>query len=62
MDCEFGTKEGKPLVEFSWQGSDESDEVSGRGWATLDGTNRMSGRIFFHLGDNSAFMARRLRS
>jgi hypothetical protein len=57
MDCTFGEKEGQPLVEFSWQGSDEGDDASGRGWATIDRARRMTGRIFFHQGDNSAFTA-----
>ncbi len=26
---------GRLAVEFSWQGSDEGDEASGRGWAAL---------------------------
>jgi hypothetical protein len=57
MDCTFGEKDGQPFVEFSWQGSDEGDDVSGRGWATLDRAGRMTGRIYFHRGDNSAFTA-----
>lgn len=57
MDCVFSTKGGKPLVEFSWQGSDESDDASGRGWATIESDGTMTGRIYFHQGDNSAFIA-----
>lgn len=36
MDCRFGKRDGQPLVEFSWQGSDEADEAMGRGWACRD--------------------------
>jgi hypothetical protein len=59
MDCRFGERNGSPLVEFSWQGADEGDEVCGRGWATLEGDDTMTGRIFFHQGDDSGFSALR---
>lgn len=59
MDCRFGRKDAKSLVEFSWQGSDEMDEVSGRGWAVIEGSGELRGRIFFHQGDDSAFTATR---
>lgn len=58
MDCRFGERDGKPLVEFTWLGYDETDPVSGRGWAVLDG-GAITGRIFFHTGDDSEFTARR---
>lgn len=58
MDCRFGERDGKPAVEFSWLGSDENDPASGRGWAVVDG-DVMTGRIFFHRGDDSSFTARR---
>ncbi len=58
MDCRFGEREGKPIVEFTWMGFDECDPASGRGWAVLEG-NAITGRIFFHTGDDSAFTARR---
>jgi hypothetical protein len=45
--------------EFSWQGSDEGDEVSGRGWAALDADGTLGGHVYFHLGDDSAFRAER---
>jgi hypothetical protein len=59
MDCRFGRKDAKPLVEFSWQGSDEMDDASGRGWAVIEGSGELTGRIFFHQGDDSAFTATR---
>ena len=43
-------------VEFTFAGFDEGDEVSGRGWAEAQG-NRLTGRIFFHQGDESGFAA-----
>ena len=59
MDCRFGQMDGKPRVDFTWDGNDECDPVSGRGWATLEG-DVITGRIFFHGGDDSAFMAKRV--
>ncbi|HVM15417.1 MAG TPA: hypothetical protein VM287_13965 [Egibacteraceae bacterium] len=46
-------------VEFSWDGSDEGDPVSGRGWAALEDGGFLGGRIYFHLGDDSGFRAER---
>ncbi len=57
MDCDFTQRDGRPAVEFSWHGEDESDEALGRGWAILEKPDRLSGRIFIHHGDNSAFTA-----
>lgn len=58
MDCRFSKREDKPFVEFTWLGYDETDPVSGRGWALLNG-DEITGRIFFHTGDDSTFTARR---
>ena len=43
-------------MEFSFVGVDEGDEVSGRGWALFDG-ERLRGRIYFHDGEESGFVA-----
>jgi hypothetical protein len=45
-------------VEFSFLGSCEGDEMSGRGWAKIEG-KQMVGQIAFHLGDESGFKARK---
>ncbi|GAA1884309.1 hypothetical protein GCM10009715_33240 [Paeniglutamicibacter psychrophenolicus] len=58
MDCRPREREGRPGVEFSWSGDDEGDETSGRGWAVLVDDETVEGHIFFHLGMNSAFIAR----
>lgn len=58
IDCRF-TRDGDATVEFSWEGEDEGTSVSGRGSATLSADGRLEGRIFFHLGDDSWFRARR---
>ena len=59
MDCRFARRDGKPLVEFSWQGKDERDDASGRGWAVIEDDGTLEGRIYFHQGDDSAFSAAR---
>ncbi len=61
MDCRFGERDGSPIVEFSWYGSEEMDKGCGRGWARLDANDELHGRFFFHLGDDSAFTATRGR-
>jgi hypothetical protein len=43
--------------EFTWEGQDECDPALGSGWLKLSGENRLKGRIKFHLGDNSEFVA-----
>ena len=55
MDCEQTERDGKPAVEFSWEGRDEMDPVNGRGWAVLKDAKTLKGRIFFHQGDASGF-------
>jgi len=37
---------------------DEMDPCTGRGWAVLQG-DELHGMIFFHQGDESAFVAKR---
>ena len=43
--------------DFTWEGSDEGDPVSGRGWVELDEDGSLRGQIFLHMGDNSGFRA-----
>jgi hypothetical protein len=58
MDCRVETKDGKDRIQFSWEGQDEMDPASGRGWAVIE-NKELHGRIFLHQGDDSAFRARR---
>ena len=60
MDYRLGQRDGKLAVEFSWEGHDEDEQVFGRGWAVLDG-DELTGMIFFHLGDESGFVAKRVK-
>jgi len=60
MDCHMGTRDGRDCVEFTWEGSDEGDDASGRGWAMLTDDGTLDGRIYFHRGDDSGFHAVRV--
>jgi hypothetical protein len=58
IDFQDSTRDGKPSVEWSWDGNDEMDPASGRGWAVIEG-DKIHGVIAIHLGDASAFEAER---
>ena len=47
-------RDGKPAVEFSFEGGDGADGTAytGRGWMTLEAEN-LTGMFFFHRGDES---------
>jgi hypothetical protein len=55
LDCRFDGSR----VEFSWIGHDEGDACNGRGWAEIGDDGVMRGRIYFHQGDDSSFVAKR---
>jgi hypothetical protein len=57
LDCRPADRDGRPGVEFRWEGDDEGDQVSGRGWAVLVDDQTIEGHLFFHLGDDSTFRA-----
>lgn len=57
MDCRHSERDGRPCVEFTWDGWDEGDQVSGRGWATLEDDGSLRGHLYFHMGDDSGFRA-----
>ncbi len=56
IDARVDVVDGVARVEFSWSGVDENEPVSGRGWLDMTG-DQAEGRMFIHLGDNSAFTA-----
>lgn len=59
LDCRFRTDPTEDLsAEFTWEGSDDGEPVSGRGWLRLDPDGTLAGHIYFHLGDDSGFRAR----
>lgn len=57
MDCVNGKRDGRPSAEFSWDGNNEGDRASGRGWAVLEPDGSLRGHIYFHLGDDAGFRA-----
>ena len=61
MDCRFSQRDGKPFVEFSWQGRDERDEALGRGWAMIAEDGSMNGHIFIHCSEDSSFKAHHVK-
>jgi hypothetical protein len=58
IDYKEAVRDGKPSVEFSWEGNDEMDPAQGRGWAVLNG-DEIEGMIVFHHGDESEFKGKR---
>jgi hypothetical protein len=60
IDYRFAERGGKPAVEWTWEGMDEMDPCTGRGWAVLG--DELHGMIFFHQGDESGFVARRAKA
>jgi hypothetical protein len=56
LDCRTEQIASRPRLEFTFQGFDEGDPVSGRGWATVSSAE-MTGRIYFHRGEESGFTA-----
>ena len=57
MHCHHQERHGRPYVEFTWNGNDDCDRASGRGWAKLQKDGSLSGRIYIHHGDDSGFKA-----
>ncbi|MBM7856248.1 hypothetical protein [Lentzea nigeriaca] len=57
MDCRWNERNGRPFVDFTWEGSDEGDQISGSGWAGLAENGTLTGRLFIHMGDESGFTA-----
>ncbi len=57
MDCRHKERNGRPYVEFTWDGNDDCDPASGRGWARLEKDGSLSGHIYLHHGDDSGFKA-----
>lgn len=58
IDYRLGERDGKPAVEFTWDGHDEMDPAQGRGWMVFDG-DELTGRLFIHLGSDSGIVLKR---
>ena len=60
LDYRLAPSQDTERLAFFWEGEDEMDPVSGRGWALIkDG--QLQGRIYFHEGDDSGFVAEKER-
>lgn len=59
LDCRFGERGGKPLVELTFEGDDDGHPCTGRAWAEIESDGKLRGRIYIHLGDDSEFVAER---
>jgi hypothetical protein len=57
LDCRPAERNGRTGVEFTWEGDDEGNQVSGRGWAVLADDETIEGHLFVHMGDDSSFRA-----
>lgn len=58
LDCRIDMISGTEIIAFSFIGEDEGDTVCGRSWAAIEGEH-LKGRIFFHFGEESGFVASR---
>lgn len=59
-DCRYD--DSLDRVDFTFEGFDEGTEVTGRGWAKIEGKGKqMVGQIVFHQSDESGFKARKAR-
>jgi hypothetical protein len=56
LDIRYDARVGAPIAEFSWEGVDEDDPCSGRGWVAPGTAGRLVGHVFFHNGDDSGFV------
>ena len=62
IDWREAPRDGLPGAEFTWEGFDEGDPVTGRGWTVVEEGGSLLGRIYFHLGDDSGFRAERMEA
>jgi hypothetical protein len=56
LDIRYDARAGGPVAEFSWEGVDEGDQRSGRGWVAMGTAGRLIGHLYFHMGDDSDFV------
>lgn len=60
LDCAPTMRDGRPALEFSWEGFDDCDARCGRGWVRLgENPDTLEGMFCFHMGDRSGFKAAR---
>jgi hypothetical protein len=59
LDVRYGSRDGSPCAEFSWQGSHDGQDACGRGWAMIESAGRLVGHFYIHKGDDSGFVCER---
>lgn len=59
IDGEIVKNKSGEKIEFTWDGNDEMDDAAGSGWLKLKDKNTLEGKIKFHQGDSSLFLASR---
>jgi len=59
LDVRYGARDGSASAEFTWEGSDDNDPASGRGWAMIGTAGRLVGHLYIHKGDDSGFVCER---
>jgi len=57
--CQYGCREGRPSVDFSWNGSDGGARVNGRGWAWIQEDGTLEGHFLIQGGEATAFWAKK---
>lgn len=57
LDFQAAEDNASGRVDFTWEGFDEGDHVSGRGWAAAGDDGALAGHRYFHMGDESGFSA-----
>jgi hypothetical protein len=55
LDVRYGSRDGSACAEFSWEGYDENDPASGRGWVVFGTAGRLVGHFYIHNADDSGF-------
>ena len=58
VDYRLGERDGKPAIEFSWEGHDECEATLGRGWLVLE-DEELKGMVYTHFGDESGIVLKR---
>ncbi|MEJ2418411.1 MAG: hypothetical protein P8Y45_16070 [Exilibacterium sp.] len=59
IDYRF-SNEPNSKIEFSWEGDNEDDSVSGRGWVVIERNKEIYGMLYIHCGDESWFKAKKM--
>ena len=54
-------RDGIDVFDFTFEGTDENEEVSGDGWMKILDDGTAEGYFRFHQGDDSKFWAKRMK-